>query len=244
MSQPKEDPHFPTTSWTLIARIKSPDAAVARGALDEMCAQYHYPLYCYLRRRGCAHHDAQDVLHDFLAAILRQHALERVEETRGRLRSYLATALGRHLQRWRMHEARLAPEGRDCEAVDFDAVAARYAREQFTDHDTPDRIFERKWAMELLGHAMDKLAARYHERGKTALFTALRPALQAGGTLRGEDTPAIAASLGMSEMAVRTGMSRLLHEFREAVQDEVRMTVEESSEVGDELTYLLALFGK
>jgi RNA polymerase sigma-70 factor (ECF subfamily) len=240
---PPGDARFPSTRWTLVARIKSPDPAVARRALDEMCAQYHYPLYCYLRRRGCTHHDAQDVLHDFLAAILRRRALERVEEARGRLRGYLSTALGRHLQRWRAAEARREPAGTGCEAVDFDAVAARYAREQFTDHDTPDRIFERKWAVELLGHAMDKLAARYQDRGKSALFAALSPALQAGGTLRGEDTPAIAASLGMSETSVRTGMSRLLHEFREAVQDEVRMTVELASEVGDELAYLFALFG-
>lgn len=240
---PDGDGRFPNTHWTLIERVKSSDADVARKALDEICAQYHYPLYCYLRRRGCEHHDAQDVLHDFLAGILRQHALERVEEQRGRLRGYLATALGHHMQRWRQNEARRHPVAQDLVVgLDFDAIADRYESEEFTDRDTPDRVFERKWAMELVGHAMEKLTARYDHRGKSALFAALRPALEAGGTLRGGETPSLAASLGMSEVALRGAMSRLLREFRDAVQDEIRMTVEQASEVDDELKYLFGLF--
>lgn len=98
--------HFPTTQWTLVARIKSADPTVAARALDELCAQYHYPLYCYLRRRGCGHHDSQDVLHDFLARLLRQRALERMEEARGRLRGYLSLSLPECAQQW-IHQLRL-----------------------------------------------------------------------------------------------------------------------------------------
>ena len=38
--------HFPATHWTLIHRLRSGDAVVARRALDDLCTQYHYPLYC------------------------------------------------------------------------------------------------------------------------------------------------------------------------------------------------------
>jgi RNA polymerase sigma-70 factor (ECF subfamily) len=183
------------------------------------------------------------VLHDFLAGILRQGALERVNEARGRLRSYLVTSLARHLGRWRHKEGLREPAVLDSEAaLDFDAIARRYEREKFNAGDTPDRIFERKWAMELLGHAMEKLAAGFAARGKIAIFNALRPALEAGGTLRGGDTAALAASLGMSETAVRTAMSRLLNEFRKIVKAEVSLTVEKSDDVADELKYLLGLF--
>jgi DNA-directed RNA polymerase specialized sigma24 family protein len=235
--------NFPTTRWTLVARIKSADAAVARGALDEMCARYHYPLYCYLRRRACEHHDAQDVLHDFLAAILRQRAFERLEEARGRLRGYLATALGRYLNQWREDEARRSRNTQAFEAaLDFVAIEARYQRERFSDTDTPDRVFERKWALELLRQVMDKIGAEYERRGKGALFAALRPALESGGSLRGADTPALATRLGMSEASLRTAMARLLDDFRETLRSEVRLTVEHSEEVADELNYLLGLF--
>ena len=173
---PRASGRFPTTHWTLIARIKSPDAAVARGALDELCTQYHYPLYCYLRRRGCEHHDAQDVLHDFLARLLRQRALERLEESRGRLRGYLTLSLGRHLHRWQQREARheTAAPGFDF-ALDFEDIEHRYLRERFTDADTPDRVFERKWALELLRQVIERLAADYERRGRGALFAVLRP---------------------------------------------------------------------
>ena len=67
----RADGSFPATHWTLIARLRNPDETVARIALDELCAQYHYPLYCYIRHRGLAHHDAQDALQDFFAKLLR-----------------------------------------------------------------------------------------------------------------------------------------------------------------------------
>ncbi len=238
---PRADGKFPTTHWTLIARIKSADEAVAARALDELCAQYHYPLYCYLRRRGCEHHDAQDVLHDFFAKLLRLRALERMEESRGRLRGYLAAALGRGLHDWRQSEARREqPAG--AHGLDFEAIEDRYQRERFKDSDTPDRVFERKWALELLRQVIDKLAVRYEQRGRSPLFAALRPVLEGGGSLRGGDTRTLATGLGMSDEALRGALSRLLGEFREEMQAEVRLTVEDAAEVPDELTYLQGLF--
>jgi RNA polymerase sigma-70 factor (ECF subfamily) len=243
MTSPQGDGSFPTTHWTLIGRIQSGDDTVATRALEEMIAQYHYPLYCYLRRRGCEHHDAQDVLHDFLARFLRRGAIGRLEESRGRLRGYLATSLGRHLQDWREREARREqPAAEFDEKLDFEAIEARYQHERFTESDTPDRVFERKWALELLRHATEKVGATYTRKGKAALFAALRPVLEGGGSLRGENTPALAAQLGMSEEALRTALTRLLREFREVMHAEVRVTVESAGEVSEELKHLMGLF--
>jgi RNA polymerase sigma-70 factor (ECF subfamily) len=242
------DGHFPDTHWTLIARIKSPDATVAAAALEDLCAQYHFPLYCYLRRRGCAHHDAQDVLHDFLMLLFRRRSLEQLEESRGRLRGWLATSLGRHLHEWRRNEARReqpAAAGDETgfeSGLDFQAIEERYQRERVGEEDTPDRIFEREWAVELLHHVIDALGARYAQRGRGALFAALRPVLEGGGSLRGADTPALSASLGMSEEAVRAALARLLRDFREELHAAVRLTVEHAEEVDDEMTYLMGLF--
>ena len=235
--------HFPTTQWTLVARIKSADPTVAAHALDELCAQYHYPLYCYLRRRGCEHHDSQDVLHDFLAGLLRQRALERIAEERGTLRGYLSLSLGRHLHQWRLSEARREQPFSEAETkLDFAAIEQRYRHERFTDADTPDRVFERKWALELLRQVLGKLGERYCQRGRGPVFGALRPVLEGGGSLRGEDTRAMAVSLGLTDEALRGALSRLLREFREEMRAEVRLTVEHSEEVPAELTYLLGLF--
>jgi RNA polymerase sigma-70 factor (ECF subfamily) len=240
---PENDGSFPATHWTLVARIKSADEAVAGKALEELCAQYHYPLYCYLRRRGCDHHDAQDVLHDFLLLVFRRRSFDRLEEANGRLRGWLATSLGRHLNEWRQREGRREQTTGEFDRVlDFEAIEHRYLAEHFSDTDTPDRVFERNWAIELLRHVIDTLGARYEARGRGALFVALRPVLEAGGTLRGADSPALAASLGMRDDALRAALARLLREFREAVQSEVRLTVESQEDVPDELAYLMGLF--
>ena len=237
------DGQFPPTRWARIESIKSGDEAVAAKALDEICADYYYPLYCYLRRRGCTHHDAQDVLHDFLAGLLRQHALERVEEKRGRLRGYLSTSLGRHLQHWRESEARRGrPVPDRGPTPGSDPIEDRYRLEQFADADTPERIFERKWTVELLELTMHALAQRHEQRGKAEFFEALRPVLHDGGTLRDEDAPALAARLGLSAMALRAALSRLRREYREELRAAVRLTVERDDEVPAELDYLFSLF--
>lgn len=237
------DGQFPSTQWTLVDRIKSPDEAVAAEALDEICTRYHYPLYCYLRRRGCDHHDAEDVLHDFLVRLLRRQALERLDESKGKLRGYLAMAVGRHLLRWQETKAkrREIPANLSV-SLDFPAIAIRYRSDSFPADESPDRLFERKWATEMLYHTISKLERIYREKNKAALFALLRPALEAGGSLRGENLSGLAAAAGLSEPALRTAMSRLLQEFRATIHEEVRSTVEHADEVPQELAYLMGLF--
>lgn len=239
---PPPDGKFPETDWTLMSRLRSRDDRVAAMALDELCCQYHYPLYCYIRRRGLAHHDAQDVLHDFLAKLLRNQSLIDLREAQGRLRGLLSTSLQRFLANWhRDHSG-----DRLCDSIEAAREAAeaedRFQREKLTDEESPERIFERKWAHELLRGVQEKLRARFSERGKERLFGALLPGLINGGTLRGEDTPRIAEALGMSEGSVRVAMTRLLDEYRCLLRSEVRQTVERDEDVEAEIAYLLNVF--
>lgn len=244
---PSGDGQFPPTRWTLIARITSGDEVLSTKALDELCAQYHYPLYCFLRRHGCEHDDAQDVLQEFLVRLIRQRALDRAEEAKGRLRGYLSRALINFLIDWREKEQRrerfvgastLSVES----ALDFNAIADRYERERFTDADSPERVFERQWAHELLRQVVEQLAVRYAERNRSAVFAALRPVIEAGGSLRGFDTPTLAAAASLNEDALRQALTRLLREFGEVMRDTVRQTVEDEAAVSEELTYLIGLF--
>jgi RNA polymerase sigma-70 factor (ECF subfamily) len=234
-----KDARFPTTSWTLIARLKGGDAEDARRALDELCTQYHYPLYCYIRRSGLDHHDAEDALHDFFAKLLRLEVFAEAEPEQGRLRALLGTALRRFLANWHRDRPHRNQE------VSADATVGdeqRYRAERFIEAETPERIFERKWGHELLARVLVRLGESYAKRGRSAVFEELRPALAAGGTLRGGDAPEIAARLGMSEGALRAALARLLTEYREVLEAEVRQTVERPEDVEDEIAHLLSLF--
>jgi RNA polymerase sigma-70 factor (ECF subfamily) len=231
---------FPTTHWTLIARLQSADGDVARRALDELCTEYHYPLYCYIRRRGLAHHDAQDALHDFLAKLLRLDALTGADVEKGRLRTYLATALHRFLINWhRDHASRHRECSLDEPRIEVDEE--RFAREHFSDDETPERTFERKWVHELLLRVLRQLGDSYAARGKTVIFETLRPVLIAGGSLRGEDAPRLAATLGLSEGTLRVKFSRLLREYRTTLEAEVFVTVASPEEIEEEIAHLLRI---
>lgn len=232
---PPANHRFPTTRWTLVGRLHHQDQAVVRRALDELCAQYHYPLYCHIRRRGFDHADAEDALHDFLAKLLRNDAFHAVAEEKGRLRSFLAVSLQRFLIDWRKRQAR----GVRLHALDPAELESRYLREVAPGTDDPEILFDRKWAHALIHRTLDTLAAAYLEKGKGPLFDALRPVLLAGGSLRGEDCGRLAAAIGLKENTLRVALHRLLGEFRRALEHEVLQTVSSPAEVEAEIQHLV-----
>ncbi len=213
---PSPDPlRFPTTAWTLLDGLKGEDENEARLALDRICTIYRYPLYGYLRRRGLDHPDAEDVLHDFLAA-----------------------SLARFLGEWRRREAaRPRPAG---DLSDYDL---RYAAERHLPGESPDRAFDRMWALALLARVVSLLETDYRQRGREALFAALKPVLRSGGSLRDHDSAALSASLSLSPEALRAALHRLMREFGDMLRREVRQTLPADANPGDEIRHLLELFG-
>ena len=113
MSQ-QGDSTFPNTHWTLIARAKSGDDDDARRALNELCGQYQFPLYCFIRRSGLDHQDAEDALQDFFAKVFRLEAFEGAAEARGGL---LVTSLRRFLVKLVARPALPAARGEQRRAV-------------------------------------------------------------------------------------------------------------------------------
>lgn len=226
----------------MVERIRSADTAVVDRALNDLCDQYHYPLYCYIRRRGHDHHDAQDILHDFLAKLLRLNSLGGTTAEKGRLRGFLCTALQNFLINWqRDHRPQQTEVSMDASGL-LAKAEERYLREQLTDQDTPDRLFARKWAQELLTRVLVRLRDDYQARGKEALFSALKPVLISGGSLRNENSAALAASLGMVSTSLRKALERMLADYRELLEEEVGQTVDEPAEIGDEIVDLQTVF--
>jgi DNA-directed RNA polymerase specialized sigma24 family protein len=244
------DGHYPTTHWTLIARLRCGDAAEARRAIEELCAQYRFPLYCAIRRRGLDHHDAEDALHDFLGKLLRLDTFAEADAGKGRLRAFLATALQRFLINWhesqsqRRREVSLdaPPPGRDGSPGRLSDDENRYRAEQFPEHDTPEQAFDRQWARELLTRVFGQLRAQYAARHKSAVFEVLSPVLLRGGSLRGEDFPVLASALGLSGGALRTAHHRLLHDYRALLEAEVFQSVSTRAEVDAEIGHLMTVF--
>lgn len=238
----KGEGRFPTTAWTLVERLKNTDAEVSTRALNDLCAQYRYPLYSFIRWRGVGHHDAEDVLHNFMAKLLRLNAFQNLDEDKGRLRTFLARSLDRflisHYHRENRREAREVPMG-DLHLVLEPGLEQRYEAESVAAELGPDVMFDRRWCAELLSRVMRLLEAQFAERGKPDVFRVLRPVLMTGGSLRGHDAAAMAASLGMSQEALRTNLLRMLREYRVLLREEVRQTVGSNEDVDAEIQHLM-----
>src|SRR3954454_24037947 len=202
-SQPPSDRpgRFPTTQWSRVISAGDPDAPLAQESLAELCGAYWYPLYAYIRRRGYGPEQAQDLTQDFFARALEKGLLAEADPARGRFRSFLRTVCAHFLANRRDRE-QARKRGGDRTVLPIDAAGAegQYARE-LSDGLTPERIFDRSWALTLLGQVLDRLGREYDEAGKAATFEALR------GVLAGDsDAPSyaeVAARLGMTDGAVR-----------------------------------------
>jgi RNA polymerase sigma-70 factor (ECF subfamily) len=223
-----------------VARLKSSDAHEAEKAVQEVFTTYRYPLYGYLRATGLHHEDAEDVLQGFFEKMLRHGALSQADQSRGKLRTFLLTALSRFKLNFQRSEQRRHQRVR-AEADLHEADEARFQGEQHATNETPETYFDRRWAMELIERVRQHLREHYEKRGKAALHDALAPLLSSAEP-ETESFAAIATRIGVTENALRIALSRLRGDFRELLIREVKRTLDEGEDAKEEIRHLLGLF--
>jgi RNA polymerase sigma-70 factor (ECF subfamily) len=233
---------FVTTHWSVVwnARQKdSPDSAAAR---ERLCRSYWSPLYHYIRRAGYSPHDAQDLTQEFLSRFLHREWLEHLKDQRGKFRNFLLTFLKNFL-RDEHDRARAQKRGGGKQLIPVDAYEAE--ERGFigpVDGLTAEQIYERRWAESVLKVAKEQLEAEYAANGKAALFEQLKD-LQPGE--HGEKSYAdIAASLGVTEQAVKNAAHRFRRRYAQLLRDEVGQTLLEPNEINAELQYLMQIFAR
>jgi RNA polymerase sigma-70 factor (ECF subfamily) len=228
--------NFPTTLWTVVLHAGQDEPAQAQAALAQLCEGYWYPLYSFIRRRGYSPHDAQDLTQAFFAHLLEKRGLGHVDPERGRFRTFLLASLKNFLANdWDKANALKRGGGKTILSLHQESAESRYQLEP--SHDlTPDRLFERQWALTLLDQVLAALRDEYHSEGKGALFEELKTALigQAGGYAD------MAARLGQSEGAIKAAVHRMRHRYRELMRARIAETVGEG-DLDDEMRHLLAV---
>lgn len=232
---------FLTTRWSLVEAVGSGDEERARAALAELCEQYWFPLYAFVRRRGASPHQAEDVVQGFFADLIERGDLARVTRGAGRFRAFLKVAARNHLANVRDRErAQKRGGGRVRLGLDFERAEQRLALEP-ADDETPERTFDRLWALELLNGCLADLEREYTETDRGETFDALRAAL-AGGA-ESLDYAAAAARLGSTEGACRVAATRMRKRLGEHLRARIAETVSHPREVEGELDELMAALG-
>lgn len=229
--------YFATTRWTMVlaAGDRTPKAD---DALAELCQTYWVPLYSYLRKKGHQPAEAEDIVQAFLARLIEKAALAAADPHRGRFRSFLISSLQNFVANLRDQELAQKRGGKLKKfSLDFNTAEEAYHREPWTDL-TPEKIFDRRWAIDLLNLVLNRLEAEYAKAGKSRLFDRLRPALT--GDTAGLAYADIAAELKISADAVKMAVSRLRKRYRELLRQSIADTVASPDEVDDELRHLFA----
>jgi RNA polymerase sigma factor (sigma-70 family) len=231
---------FPTTRWTLVVAAADPRRPEARAALVSLCEGYWYPLYAYLRRRGYPPDQAQDLTQAFFVRVLEGRYLDRADPEKGRFRAFLLTSLKFFVadegDRDRAHKR----GGGVLVPLEFTSGEARYQREPAHD-ETPEQIFERRWAIALLDRVLEKLRNEFVRHGRPEDFEQLKACLL-GRTVA--PYAALARDMKTSEGALKVAIHRLRKRYRELLRQEIADTVADPADVEPELRSLATVLAR
>ena len=226
---------FPNTRWSVVLAARQQFCPESAAALEAICRTYWYPLYAYVRRAGQSPHDAQDLTQEFFCRLLEKRWLDAVDPHKGKLRTFLITALKNFMHKeWRHASAQ--KRGGASVPVQIDTVFAESRLAADSRARGGDEAFDRQWALTLLELTMTRLREEFVSAGKPADFDVLKNCLLADRG--GIDYGGVAKEMGSSEGAARVAVHRLRKRFREIYREEISQTLADGANLDEEVRYL------
>ena len=227
---------FATTRWSVVLAAGQGAGLGAAEALETLCRSYWYPLYAYVRRQGHGVQDAEDLTQEFLARFLARQYLQRADPCRGRFRAFLIQSLKHFLvNEWARARAAKRGGAQTPHSLDAPAMEERYQAEP-ADEQSPDRLYEKRWAITMLERVVERLRGEFATAGKAALFEQLKDVLW--GEKHALSYAQLGAEAGLSEGALKVAVHRLRRRYRELLREEVSQTVASEAEIDNELRHL------
>ncbi len=232
---------FSTTQWTLVLEAGDTQSPHSRHSLEILCERYWHPVYRYIRYRGYDRSEAEDLTQGFFAQLLEKNYLKVADRERGRFRSFLLTSVKHFLaDQWDRAQAQKRGGGKSWLQLDFES-AETLCREP-AQGTTPETIFERQWAVTMLGGILDQLREEATQNGSAERFSRLQGFLT--GDTTGTPHKQVAQELGISEEAVRVSIHRMRRRFGKLLRDQITQTIAEPEQIDDEIRYLFAVLGR
>ncbi len=226
---------FQSTLWSQVRAAGRLDAPGARQALETLCRLYWQPIYAFLRRSGHERQNAKDLTQGFFAYLLEENLLRKADPHRGRFRSFLLGSLKFFVSNEQARERALKRGGGVCfVSIDLELADGILPNEPVTNL-TPERLFDRNWALAVLGEAMERLKAEYRRGGLADQFALLQPYLTGEAD---EHLSDLAVRLGKSPGAARLLVFRLRNRFRRLIRAVIADTVSDLGQVESELQHL------
>jgi RNA polymerase sigma-70 factor (ECF subfamily) len=231
---------FATTHWTVVLAAGHSRSPQAARAMEELCRTYWFPLYAYVRRRGHSKEDAEDLTQAFFARLLEKNFLADLDSDRGKFRAFLLAALKHFLANERDKARTLKRGGGSVHlSLDWQTADTKF-QVAATNEPSPDKAFDREWAVALLARVIERLQGECTTDGKAKLFDQLKTFLTAGKAESAQRD--VANALGMEEGAVRVAVHRLRKRYRQLLRDEIAHTLADAAMVDEEMRALFGAF--
>jgi RNA polymerase sigma-70 factor (ECF subfamily) len=229
---------FATTHWSVVLSASQPKSERYQQALEVLCRMYWFPLYAYLRRHGFDAQKAEDHIQAFFTSLLEKRGLRLADPKRGRFRSFLLTALKHFLANEHARaQAQKRGGGRKFLSLDIENAENQYIREP-RDELSPEKLFERSWALAVLDRTMTRLQAEAVAAKKQNFFDCLKAYLTSDKNAVPYNEMAI--KLKMTEGAVKVAVHRLRRRYRDLLRDEIAQTVTTEEQINEEIRDLFA----
>lgn len=229
---------FPPTRWSLVASHADDTSE------ETLCGLYWRPIFVHLRQRGWSREDAEDLTQSFFLRLTSDRTFFNADQKKGKLRTFLLGALQRHLADHLRYVGR-QKRGGNAEHIplaiadsDFEDAEHRYVT-AVDNGATPEELFDRAWALDLLTRTHQRLAGDYERAGKSREYETLKPALTVDGKV---DSVSAGQQLGIKHASVRVFVHRLRQNFRAALRDETAQTLDSRADVDLELSHLREVF--
>ena len=231
---------FATTHWTVVLAAGRRSTPQSDRALEELCRTYWFPLYAYVRRRGHTREDAEDLTQGFFASFLKRNYLQNVSSDKGRFRAFLLGSLKHFLANEHDRASRQKRGGGQAPlSLDWQDADTRYQIDP-ADRLSPDKLYDRAWAVTLLEQVIARLRTEFAAEGKAEYFDQLKPFLTAGkGAVSYAEA---AAGLGLNESAARVAAHRLRKRYRELLREHVAQTLTDPADLDEEMRALFSAF--
>lgn len=228
---------FDSTQWSVVLRAGGAGAD-ARRALDALCRTYRPPVLAFVRSQGYSIDAAEDLAQAFFADFIERASHADADPGRGRFRSFLLVALKRFLINADAQQRAQKRGG----TAQIEALQdnSQPSTDVILETETPERAFERNWALAVLNSAMRKLREEADAAGKGKLFERLHEFLVESPDEADYERAARALNLRRNTLAV--AVHRLRHRLRELVRAELAQTTATRTELETELRELRGTF--
>lgn len=229
---------FPQTRWSQLARLKEGDETTKSEVLGTFYQLYRKPVLAYLARRGFGHEKAEDLVQDFFLHSMQHGLFEKAENSRGRFRGLMLSALQHYAANAHRHDQaqQRRPVGGFISADEVLAEGGSTAVLGVDSH-TPEDAFTLSWARMLLARVVEALERECGATGKQAHFSIFRRFMLLP-ILDGVPAPSqreMAEELGLTEKEVANRLVTARRAYQRLLREEIAQYATDSAEVDDEV---------